>query len=225
MSNQTYTCKLCSYSSHSVKCYMLHCRTHRNRHNREFPCGFQLCCRTFKNYSAFRSHIQRDHISVSTDAKNVELKCPLQFCNDLAFNSIQLFFSHLKLHITNGITIQCPFHDCHVNFSKIKSFSSHISRYHKNRNLHKLSDTCKHRNEENAHSYVVESTEMSPNMSNENANVSNILTADSTKQLRVNMGLFYLKLYAKYLLPNSVIQNIVEQFHEINDGDSCHFIQ
>jgi hypothetical protein len=37
------------------------------------------------------------------------------------------------------------------------------------------------------------------------------------KDLRENMALFYLKLYAKYLLPTSVIQDIIEQFNEINE--------
>lgn len=36
------------------------------------------------------------------------------------------------------------------------------------------------------------------------------------KGFKINMALFYLKMYAKHLLPSSIIQNIIKQFQEIN---------
>lgn len=46
---------------------------------------------------------------------------------------------------------------------------------------------------------------------NRNAHPAKIM-----KGFKINMALFCLKMYAKHLLPSSVIQNIIEQFQEIN---------
>lgn len=42
---------------------------------------------------------------------------------------------------------------------------------------------------------------------NRNAHPAKIM-----KGFKINMALFYLKMYVKHLLPSSVIQNIIEQF-------------
>ena len=58
-----FHCEVCSYSSQSVKSYVLHYRLHRHQHNVDFPCGYKECSRRFKKYTTFKSHLQRDHAS------------------------------------------------------------------------------------------------------------------------------------------------------------------
>lgn len=210
-----FLCEVCSYSSKSIKSYVLHYRLHRNHHNIEFPCGYRECSRRFKKYSAFRSHLQRDHVSKNPDKAfaNVSLKCNLQFCKHLTFDNIALFISHIKFHISDGIKIRCPYDDCCVYFEKKSSFTSHISRYHKHSSLDKISAFHK---SPSANRITNEICPTSSASSVFNDNMSDVEGMVEMDHLYTNMALFYLKLHAKHFVSNSVIQDINEQFFEIN---------
>lgn len=208
-----FVCETCSYSSGSLKAFMLHCRRHRNRHNLLFPCGFRACNRSFKNYSTFRCHVLRDHASFNKEIKNVTLKCQLQLCNKLSFSSSKSFFTHLKSHIVNGVKIECPYNNCSVKFGTKSSFTSHLSRYHKNDSFTQLisnSDV----NENLSTSNNPSISEISPALEHESLTFKP--ESDVTAYLHESMALFYLKLYTKHFLPANVMQDINEQFLEIN---------
>ena len=59
----------------------------------------------------------------------MDLTCNVVHCK-CKFYTLQRLISHLKLHISNGLTIKCPFTACACQYSIISSFSAHISRKH-----------------------------------------------------------------------------------------------
>lgn len=209
-----FVCETCSHSCYSLKSFMLHCRRHRNRHNLLFPCGFRACNRSFKNYSTFRCHVLRDHASFKREIENVTLKCHLQLCKNLNFYCTKSFFAHLKCHITNGVKIECPYNDCSVKFGTKSSFTSHVSRYHKHDSFIQLGSNSNVSEELSTHLNNQSISEISPDFEYESLTPKT--ESDVTAYLHESMALFYLKLYTKHFLPANVMQDINEQFLEIN---------
>ena len=116
---------------------------HSNEANITFLCAFDTCKRAFRTYSAFKSHVFRDHVNDSNKRKlsvgeaSVMLHCPLGFCGrhieslqDL-IKHLKDLIKHLKDHIMQGNEIICPFQGCGMKYSVKSSFSSHLSRHHK----------------------------------------------------------------------------------------------
>lgn len=91
------------------------------------------------------------------------------------------FFSHLKIHIKEGKTVACPFRQCEKQFEAVSTFTSHISRKHRNRSEDGLGDS------------VVGSSVVKPSTSHESnerdtqsdmdLNVSNYVGDDQQKTL------------------------------------------
>ena len=50
----------------------------------------------------------------------------MQHCSD-----IQDLVVHLRNQIKEGLSVSCPFVNCTKEFDEKKSFSSHVSRYHR----------------------------------------------------------------------------------------------
>lgn len=133
-----YYCKACSSRSRSLKDYVEHYRLHFNEANVKFPCALNGCVRRFKTYTAFKSHFSRDHENVRRGESQsavvdsaVATQCPFTFCSKI-LESIKDFLGHLKDHLTQGLEIACPFQGCHLKFKIKTSFTSHLSRQHKN---------------------------------------------------------------------------------------------
>jgi ribosomal protein L35 len=109
---------------------------HSNEANITFPCAFDTCKRAFRTYSAFKSHVFRDHVNDSNKRKlsggeaSGILHCPLGFCGR-HIESLQDLIKHLNDHIMQGNEIICPFQGCGMKYSVKSSFSSHLSRHHK----------------------------------------------------------------------------------------------
>lgn len=54
-------CRFCNRYFASLKCYVLHCRIHRNEPRCVFKCESAGCKQTFCTYSAFKGHFYRKH--------------------------------------------------------------------------------------------------------------------------------------------------------------------
>ncbi|XP_054772889.2 uncharacterized protein LOC129280926 [Lytechinus pictus] len=229
-----YICKLCTYSTDSLKQFSDHFKVHRNVANFDFPCGVPGCCRTFRHYSSFKAHVYRDHQHLSrkhaVQHVHITLYCPL--CA-VKFTEISDVLSHLKGHISSGVAVPCPFAHCQKQFSVKSSFSSHISRQHSKRQVEFLSESVlrekyKALTESNP---AEEDDQEFPD--EEILHCTDDVKVDDTEEdvfvtndvFKENLALFYLKLEAKFLLPSSTIQEIVNSFQEIHSLSNSNLLQ
>lgn len=232
MSELKFTCELCQFSCSSRLSYVSHYRLHRNVHNIEFPCAIKFCNRRFTNYSSFRQHVLRDH-SHNFKQPRILLKCNLEICNNVHFENVKLFLSHLKLHILQGLKVDCPYLNCPSSFTNKSSFTSHLSRYHKHTLYENFRNVINDRNlastsiERDNDIHEDQNLEINSNSEflteNSQENVENLemnselSSGNSQENIIRSLALFNLKLQAKNILPNSVIQSINQQIFEIND--------
>jgi hypothetical protein len=121
---------------------------------------------------------------------------------------------HLKRHITDSLAVCCPFKKCDKTFTVKSSFTSYISRHHRDANAYNLCDKV-------TIPVAIQQEVMSVNcMVNNEATNDNIdmeiegdtfwAGTDSSLLLR-SLAMFYLKLQAKLLLPASTMQSVVDE--------------
>ncbi len=147
-------------------------------------------------------------VSSSHLSPAVGLACNLDLCSAKCETQTQ-FYSHLKVHIKEGRRVACPFKQCDTSFTVIFTFTSHMSRKHKNVSEVNLTESI-------VSTACVTEAESSQNIDS-NITDEHIYVAGNIEHLEVspenideslfflNLALFYLKLQAKLLLPSSVI--------------------
>ena len=119
--------------------------------------------------------------------------------------------SHLKDHLRNGNCITCPFRDCKKLFTKGKSFTSHLSRLHKNcilQECKQMAVTKQNETQPSDEFFLLINNETS----NEKIKLEN--TDDNKidpESLLKHMGSFFLKLEIKCLVPKSAVQSIAKE--------------
>lgn len=227
MSELKFVCELCQFACSSRLSYITHYRLHKNVHNVQFPCAIKFCNRRFSKYTSFRQHVLRDHSHSFIKQPRMLVKCNLEVCNNIHFGNVKLFFSHLRLHILQGLKVDCPYLNCKSSFTNKSSFTSHLTRYHKHISYESFRNVI---NDHNPASISVDSdirgdqnieinsnSDLLPEHSQENAENNSELSGNSQENIIRSLALFNLKLQAKNILPNSVIQSINQQIFEIND--------
>lgn len=113
---------------------------------------------------------------------------------------------------------------CEKTFTVTSTFSLHVSRNHKHDHIESLRPAVS----ENAAVSNSEPHSVEPGPDRDLDSVqeeSDVFpeSADSATFLQ-NLALFYLKLQAKYLLPVSLIQRIVEDFQGVHDVNQSHLL-
>ena len=119
----------------SLRSYVRHYAMHSNEANVKFPCAFENCKKTFRTYGAFKSHLARDHLkhnkqSVVNLGEAVRMTCPIAFCAKL-FDNLDCLLAHMRSHIRQGNEVTCPFLGCGLKYRMPSSFSTNISRRHR----------------------------------------------------------------------------------------------
>ena len=229
MYNRT-VCHVCGTQCDSIKAYIRHYQVHRHDRNMRFPCCVSGCQKTYFTYKGLISHIER-HQQLTKEENNnryrdagVLFRCPLDFCQHEC-SDIQELLAHLRSHITSGLNVPCPFEDCTKTFTNKKSFSSHLSRYHRNYSAHNVNQTLIVDQNVNfnvddnpCHDGAGTSTFTEPedtvdgdDNDHEDDDDPGVSVADFTKSI----ALFLLKLYSKFLVPKNTIQMIVEEMHDL----------
>lgn len=226
-----YSCKSCIHRTGSLRTYVRHYAMHSNEANVKFPCAFQDCKRFFRTYTGFKSHVTRDHINHLNSQKTlvnlgetVTMQCPFDFCAKLVQNLDDLL-QHLKSHITQGNEITCPFQGCGLKYRVKSSFSSHLSRRHKettNRNvlpdlivggggdyLDNNAQGTGMSSDNNLDDLNFDDWDMDINDDSDNVETDRELFLK-------NLALFYLKLSSKYHMPASTIQMVIEEMQTMH---------
>lgn len=122
---------------------------------------------------------------------------------------------HFKEHLDIGATVGCPYGNCNSSFTNKSSFTSHLSRYHKSNITDNIpAELLAKENNVNPEDDAPEYIAFDEDSLND---LDALQETDKVEDLFVqNLLLFYLQLEAKYLLPASTIQTIIEEFHDIH---------
>lgn len=204
----------------SLREYVLHCRLHRNEPRAIFKCVAGDCKQSFSKYGAFKSHFYRRHNSCTAAVTahavvNTDLICSVSLCS-YQCQDVASFVAHLKNHIKEGRAVYCPVRGCKSVFHVMSSFTSHMSRKHRNCSVNSITDS--HR--PSASEILSVTSEQCPEDLDVNTGVSEVSEMGSFQNfddlyLR-NVSLFYMKLQGQFLLPASTIQNIVDEKQNIH---------
>ena len=179
-----------------------------------------------------RDHQERDnayevaHRTQSNTCTNagVAVVCVLEFCGRKC-EDLKDLLTHIKEHISAGLEICCPFHGCDKHFSKKSSFTSHLSRCHRNYSVQDVAkkflvdhdlgrQSGSHDCEDNLFepNVPISESDIEENEDHELANADfgpDTWVTDYTKCI----ALFLLKLQTKNLIPVKTIQGIVDELH------------
>lgn len=201
-------------------------RLHQNVPNASFACPLMDCVRSFQKVSNLRLHLYRDHQRRHEPTRgqpSVTLGC--NHCNvDFSSRQSSDVVAHVKKHIREGRTASCPFMGCEKTFTVTSTFSLHVSRNHKHDHIESLRPAVS----ENAAVSNSEphSVEPGPDRDLDSVQEESDVFPESAHSATFlqNLALFYLKLQAKYLLPVSLIQRIVEDFQGVHDVNQSHLL-
>lgn len=202
-----YACTFCDQSFHTESRYIFHLQCHEHELNFKISCT-KGCSKTFKLLSSYKAHISKCHnTSVFKCNVNHNAKCDL--CN-IQCNTLPQLIAHLKSHIMCSETIQCPFQNCLKTYSIISSFKAHIYRCHRSVVFNPQM------NQQTNYNEVLDVESSCDFVQSSELNSLESIFPVHTDLLR-KIGLFLLKLKAKYHITNQAIQEIVECSHSIVD--------
>lgn len=212
-----FPCQICCHNCATIVAYVKHMRNHKNTPNLTFKCVLPDCSWTFQNFSTFKSHTYRHNLLCLA-----ELTCHVDFCSARC-ETLTAFYSHLKTHIREGKPVACPYRHSSKSFTVLSTFTSHMSRKHKNGTEENLVESVvnpdvSHESEQNQSDIQIDP----PSDAGDEQEIYPEIVDES--QFFENLALFYLKLQAKCLLPSSVSQTIIEDFQEIHDISQSHLL-
>ncbi|XP_064641941.1 uncharacterized protein LOC135496511 [Lineus longissimus] len=201
--------------------------------------------RDHRNYRHVRQNVEANtgNLPISTNsADNVNnlvspnLTC--DHCKKLCDSPAEIM-RHLKEHIREGIVIKCPIHDCSSKYKVASSFTSHMSRCHNSWSLGNMGNQGDVlvqvvENENTAVGPIIPEVNIENNvepacpeaavMDHDGPEENDPGDETDTEGLSDNVflesvALFYLKLEAKFHIPQSAIQEIVTSvcdFHKLS---------
>lgn len=125
-------CSSCKSQFKTAQQHIEHQRLHANNFNFSFECPYSLCLSTFKQFKSLNAHVSNHTVRRDQVVGNsVSFKCP--YCDGKVSTNME-YCKHLKEHLNNGLSVQCPFH--FANCSRTELFSSpdvfkvHLSQCH-----------------------------------------------------------------------------------------------
>lgn len=194
-----YKCHICSETFKFPKQYTQHYKFHINIPNLTFPCCFPDCNASWKTYRGFKSHFLRNHRNISNapqfENHNNNFNCTA--CTD-NFSSYKSLIAHIKTHLRSHIAIICPFDSCSRSFTKVQSFSSHLSRYHISKTTSNEVITVNDCSEHSLQDSTANLFDTGDENSNDNVFVDQSLVQTNTALAVKDLSLFYMKLQTQY---------------------------
>ncbi len=203
-------------------------RIHIHVANVRFNCAFPACNKSFKKFSAFKTHFYR-HKEGKSKLKSMpftsfELTCHVD-SRQVRCETLSRFYQHLKTHIREGRSISCPFQQCDKSFSVVSTFTAHVSRKHSDCLEVNLIDSvalphgmneCTEQHLEISQDFLCSDTD-----GLEQDTFGESVVED---QFLIHPALFYLKLQSKCLIPSSTVQIIVDHLQEIHEMSHSHLL-
>lgn len=215
------TCPRCNRSSANLRSLLVHlAKVHSNEPHFRIVCKLPKpigsCCSVFSSLASYKIHINRFHsrLLMSDKWENSSLRTEIlcSVCN-AAVHSLQGLSSHYKEHCTDGVSVPCVVRHCRKTFSVYSSYTSHMSRSHKNVSLCHIRDELKRQETVDYQSYDSESAlDVTSNVELEEIS--------DMRSMTKNIALLFMKLKAQYCLPDSIVQAIVSDFSDVCDVSS-----
>lgn len=232
------SCYSCCYTTHEFKEYMKHRKIHGTSHG-VIICGYENCRRRYRTEESIRVHLSRAHdfkstdrtlqLRLKTDCMDVNGKyvCSDNLCRKHCDSSFDLI-KHMKSHIRSGSAIQCPFQKCKsAQYNKVSSFSSHVTRCHRRKNLHKNAESSEINQGQLNKAHEIGTNTDEYHMGEENRQELETARSDhidleesSMDPFLQNIALFFLKLESQLCIASSTIQLIATQIinlHELGE--------
>lgn len=195
-------CTKCSKTLNSFEKLLTHLSLiHANEHNFSINCNFDGCQKLFKNVGSFKSHTFRKHYSLLQEQKSKSgllLKC--KTCK----KNVEELNLHLRKHCTDGQAIICPAPSCNHKYTVFSSYTSHFSRNHGN--------LSKQLDKESAN---VDSQEVTLPVQEATPFENTDTTVTYENCMKRNLALLQLKIQEKYMIPQSTVQKIFDDYKEI----------
>ena len=120
-----WTCKFCNFASCKQKAIVNHYKDKHGRGITGFSCIYPNCFTVFQSHVELVQHLKCHKQGTSPIAK---LRCEL--CSFSAPSNIKHYFLHLKRHLINRETVNCPFVGCSFKSRVASTFTAHRSRHH-----------------------------------------------------------------------------------------------
>ena len=260
-----HSCYFCDHvfgvTKDFFKQYFKHMAKHRNVHNMIFICPLERCSKAYKTYQGLYNHCKRLHITFSkasfgeneerTKSERAAILCKLDSCQ-MPFFDMKMLIKHTKNHLRSvsgaDVPISCPFQNCSRAYSNILSFSSHLSRTHRQLDTELLkhqSATSSHKISENCQSCFLPFSETDNSghlLDNDNqCNINDLVTANTAlhmpgnstdvsllsesvlKNIVEQFAMFFLKLEARHLVPQKTIQNVFDEIRILTKNADDRF--
>lgn len=208
-----FICKICGQNFKLAKEILHHFKVHMNIYNLRYPCPISNCKLDFQKLKTLRSHLDRKHVNsrlFEEKVENITYECSVNFCQELCPNK-QYLINHLRKHLKDKHDIKCPYKNCDKYFSNASTFSSHLSRYHREASC----DT--HSNKEML--TVSENNEFEYETSSQSLVAENNL---GKPQLHLTVARFYLYLISKHHIAANTINFIMENFRNMHSYKQHH---
>lgn len=227
-----YACKICGAELGSVKRFLQHCRIHSNLPKLRLHCCYRSCLKTSNSLSGLKMHVSRDHNKpslqqrlVTVGGDGLSLQCSVLSCT-VTFASKTLLVKHLRQHIEEGLTIDCPIVHCHKKYNVTSSLSCHLSRDHINWSA---SDVRCANYEPHL---VARPTELpaplSPFQSDDctgNDDEDDVPERFNKDELTKNLSLFFSRLSTRQLIPDTTIDIIAQELQNVHLLNTMHLKQ
>ncbi len=205
-------------------------RIHIHVANVRFNCAFPACNKSFKKFSAFKTHCYR-HKEGKSKLKSMpftsfELTCHVDSCQ-VRCETLNRFYQHLKTHIREGRSISCPFQQRDKSFSVVSTFTAHVSRKHSDCLEVNLIDSVAlphGMNECTEQQFEISQDFLCSDTATDGLEQDTFGESVDEDQFLRHPALFYLKLQSKCLIPSSTVQIIVDHLQEIHEMSHSHLL-
>lgn len=222
--------------------HLSHRQQHRHLHNNKFHCGYHECRIMLSSERLLRLHTLRVHkVKVKHAAPsappcsnlNGKYVCTLSTCRR-EFEIFKDLICHLKNHLRRGLTIICPHASCNINYKQVASFSSHLTRKHRNLSVCSRNVLLTDNQDQDELFELPFETSSNDNLSGNSETNFNIISANSEVRMHSvekeediimnNLAQFCMKLEYQYLVPETTVQFSVEEIFKIH-GQSKEFFK
>ncbi|XP_060761703.1 uncharacterized protein LOC132891510 isoform X1 [Neoarius graeffei] len=216
----TWICKLCAAAFNTKSDLLTHYRLQHSHYSRisPLPCLYSDCICTCQTFPALKAHLSRCHpeqpVSHSLHSQGpVIFKCPLcTFQQPLSQSAV---FSHLRRHLKNHETVQCPYKDCSYATNVYSSFNTHQSREHQADLVADFQTEIASEDPCNLASASEETSEECPGPSRELENADHVETVSLRNQLKKYVSSLFLKMQAILHISDTATQEIVDHLNEV----------
>ena len=189
---------------------------HSNQKNFRITCNLRndrgTCCVIFQSVCSYKTHLIKFHGSTwacsSSQDSNIlhELKCSV--C-DTVQNSLRNMAVHFKSHCDNDELVQCLVKHCYAQFKVYSSYTSHMSRLHRNVSYLDLKSALRQEQvvyTENSNSRLMEVDEE-----------SDVVDSIDFPLATRNIALLFMKMKTQYCLADSTVQALIYDFAQVFD--------